>query len=331
MKALVCFDTKMTGYFIKHSCLCYTFPRYLIFNKVKLFRLTCILFAACFLAACSVPQYVNVPVDYAPKLNFNRAKTTIVVINHYMPDSTRNRNKRVLTTFKAAAYTAINNAAVQLHALPGVKVVQLVDSVNFTANTDSVKFLAKKYNASYVLAFEDFKGETKLQQDYYNGVPSVYRVSVVKTSFTLYEANGIYFKKLNGEAEINDNNPYGNASSLLAHGGPLFDAIRNSALDALKDYLPYTDYHDRPLYTNGDQLSNSVELIKAGKFDQAFKVLNPLIDGPDLKLASRAAYNLAVVYEAQGDIEAALEVAKTSNQKQPNDFAKAIIVDLMKE
>lgn len=248
-----------------------------------------------------------------------------------MPDSTRNRGKRVLTTFKAAAYTAINNAAIQLHALPGVKVVQLVDSVNFTANTDSVKFLAKKYKAAYVLAFEDFKGETKWKQDYYNGVPSVYRVSVVNTSFTLYEANGIYFRKLNGEAEINDNNPYGSASSLLAHGGPLFDAIRNSALDALKDYLPYTEYHDRPLYANGDQLSSSVELIKAGKFDKAFQVLNPLIDGPDLKLASRAAYNLAVVYEAQGDIDAALDVAKISNQKQPNDFAKAIIVDLMKE
>ncbi|MDB5146590.1 MAG: tetratricopeptide repeat protein [Mucilaginibacter sp.] len=331
MKVLVCFDTKMTGYFIMLSCLCYTFPRYLIFNKVKLLRLTCILFAACFLAACSVPQYVNVPVDYAPKQSFNRAKTTIVVINHYMPDSTRNRGKRILTTFKAAAYTAINNAAIQLHALPGVKVVQLVDSVNFTTNTDSVKFLAKKYKASYVLAFEDFKGETKLKQDYYNGMPSVYRVSVVNTSFTLYEANGIYFRKLNGEAEINDTNPYGNASSLLAHGGPLFDAIRNSALDALKDYLPYTDYHDRPLYANGDQLSSSVELIKAGKFDKAFQLLNPLIDGPDLKLASRAAYNLAVVYEAQGDIEAALDVAKISNQKQPNDFAKAIIVDLMKE
>jgi tetratricopeptide (TPR) repeat protein len=321
----------MTGYFIKLSCLCYTFRRYLIFNKVKLFRLTCILFAVCCLAACSVPQYVNVPVDYAPKQTFNRAKTTIVVINHYMPDSTRNRGKRILTTFKAAAYTAINNAAIQLHALPGVKVVQLVDSVNFTANTDSVKFLAKKYKASYVLAFEDFKGETKWQQEYYNGMPTTYRVSVVKTSFTLYEANGIYFKKLNGEAEIDDNNPYGSASSLLAHGGPLFEAIRNSALNALKDYLPYTDYHDRPLYNNGDQLSSSVELIKAGKFDKAFQLLNPLIDGPDLKLASRAAYNLAVVYEAQGDIEAALEVAKISNQKQPNDFAKAIIVDLMKE
>jgi hypothetical protein len=67
------------------------------------------------------------------------------------------------------------------------------------------------------------------------------------------------------KAEIDDNNPYGSASSLLAHGGPLFDAIRNSALNALKDYLPYTDYHDRPLYANGDQLSSSVELIKAGK------------------------------------------------------------------
>jgi hypothetical protein len=63
----------------------------------------------------------------------------------------------------------------------------------------------------------------------------------------------------------------------------------------------------------------------------AFKILNPLIDGADIKLASKAAYNLAVVYEAQGDIDEALKTAKLSNEKYQNEYAKALIVDLMKE
>jgi tetratricopeptide (TPR) repeat protein len=298
---------------------------------VKLFKFILILFAAGFLASCSVPQYVNVPVDYAPKMQLHTGRTTIVIINHYMPDSTRTRNKRVLASLKAGAYTAISNVALQLHALPGVRVVQLVDSVNFAANTDSAKAIAQKYKARYVLSFEDFKTETVWEREYYNNQPIVYRTRMLSTTFLLTEANGLYFRKLEGKAPIQDDNAYANASSLLAHGGPLYDAIRNSALDALKDYLPYTDYHDRPLYTNGDALQTSVDLIKTGKFDKAFQILNPLIDGVDTKLASRAAYNLAVVYEAQGDIEAALDVAKVSNQKQPNDYAKAIIADLMKE
>jgi len=44
-----------------------------------------------------------------------------------------------------------------------------------------------------------------------------------------------------------------------------------------------------------------------------------------------AAYNLAVVYEAQGDMEEALELAKISNEKWQNDFAKLIITAVMKE
>ena len=296
-----------------------------------MFKFILILFAAGFLASCSVPQYVNVPVDYAPKMQFHTGRTTIVIINHYLPDSTHTRNKKVLATFKAGAYTAISNVALQLHSLPGVRVVRLVDSVNFTANTDSVKNIAKKYKARYVLSFEEFKGATVWERDYYNGQPVVYRTTVIITTFLLTEANGLYFRKLEGKAPVQDENAYGSASSLLTHGGPLFDAIKNSALDALKDYLPYTDYHDRPLYTNGDQLQTSVDLIKAGKFDKAFQILNPLVDGADAKLASKAAYNLAVVYEAQGDIEAALDVAKVSNQKQKNDYATAIIADLMKE
>ena len=75
----------------------------------------------------------------------------------------------------------------------------------------------------------------------------------------------------------------------------------------------------------------SVRYILAGRFDLAFKILNPIIDGPDLKQASRAAYNLAVVYEAQGDIVEALDLAKLSNQKQQNDYATTLIAALIKE
>jgi lipopolysaccharide biosynthesis regulator YciM len=68
-----------------------------------------------------------------------------------------------------------------------------------------------------------------------------------------------------------------------------------------------------------------------GKFDIAYKILNPLIDGKDLKLASQAAYNLAVVYESQGDIDEALDLAKLSNQKQQNNYATVLIAELIKE
>nr|WP_255486721.1 DUF6340 family protein [Mucilaginibacter sp. SP1R1] len=114
-------------------------------------------------------------------------------------------------------------------------------------------------------------------------------------------------------------------------GFSINNVARNAGLDALKDYLPYTITNYRPLYNETDELKASVVQILAGKFDIAYKILNPLIDGKDPKLAGKAAYNLAVVYEAQGDIDEALDLAKLSNQKMQSEYATTLIAELIKE
>jgi tetratricopeptide (TPR) repeat protein len=249
------------------------------------------------------------------------------------------RDYRKKAAFKAGAYTAIATAADQLKYLQGVKTINLADSSNLTVSTDSVKMLAVKYKAHYVLTLDNFNTGVYVDNSVYEGNQVVYYTTKVKTNFTLYESNGIFFKKLSGMAEVPQNNGgySGGFSSLFFHPTAngsipaINSAAREATLDALKDYLPFSISNDRPLYADAGALETSVELIKQGKFDVAFKILNPLIDGIDIKLASKAAYNLAVVYEAQGDIEEALKTAKLSNDKQRNDYANALIVALMKE
>jgi tetratricopeptide (TPR) repeat protein len=288
---------------------------------VKLFKLICILFIAG-LTSCNVVQYATVPVDYGPKLVFNPDTTNLLVINKLTFDSTR-ISKRKIVALKAAAYSAVATAEKQLGMLPGVKVISLVDSVNFTATADSVKHLATAYKANYVLTFDDFNAGVVLDNVQYDGNAQVaYYSTKAKADFTLYENNGIYFKKLKGVAEEPEDRRVGFSIN---------NAARSAALDALKDYLPYTITNYRPLYNQSDELKLSVQKILAGRFDLAYKILNPLIDGSDPKLASRAAYNMAVVYEAQGDIDEALELAKLSNQKQRSDYATALIAALIKE
>jgi tetratricopeptide (TPR) repeat protein len=263
-----------------------------------------------------------------------------LVINRFVFDSTKIVNKRKLSVFKAGAYSAVSGAIGQLKLLPGVRITNLVDSVNFTANTDSVKQLAATYKANYVLTLDKFNAGIVLDNVQYDGyAQTAYYNTKAKVDFTLYESNGIYFKKLSGVADDpqSEGDYAGPLVSLLIHPTIKGNSIsinasaRNAALDALKDYLPYTITNNRPLYNQTDELQASVQQIMIGKFDRAFKILNPLIDGADLKLASRAAYNLAVVYEAQGDIEEALDLAKISNEKARNDYATVLIAELIKE
>jgi tetratricopeptide (TPR) repeat protein len=280
-----------------------------------------------------------VPVNYGPKTGFSLDTSTVVVVNKFNADtSSKVKDPRRITVLKKMGVTALATAANQLKFLPKVGIINLVDSVTYLPNDDSVKFLAKKYKANYVLVLNDVSAGVYTETSYNQGMAYTYYTTKVKTRFALYESNGIYSKKLSGMADVPQDEVYNGGFSSLFYRPTyrssipaLSRATEDATLDAFKDYLPYSITNDRPLYGGDDMLESSVTHIRAGKFDLAFNILNPLIDGADKKLASKAAYNLAVVYEAQGDIEEALKTAKISNDKNRNDFANALIVDLMKE
>jgi tetratricopeptide (TPR) repeat protein len=65
--------------------------------------------------------------------------------------------------------------------------------------------------------------------------------------------------------------------------------------------------------------------------DRSFLLLNKPRKSADPVLASRAAYNLAVVYEAQGDFDIAIEMAQQSLDKNKNDFAASLLTQLKQE
>ena len=308
---------------------------------MKAFKLLCLLFIAV-LTSCGTAKYATVPVsvNYSAKLALTQDSTHILIINRLVYDSTKITNKKKLAVLRGGAYSATLAAENELKQLKGVRVTNLVDSIPFVANTDSIKQLAASHHAAYILALDNFTADIVLDQiDGSGDERTAYYNTKAEVNFTLYESNGLYFKKLRGMAnDPQSEGAYGGflGELLFAPGikGNKFavnSAARNTVLDALKDYLPYAVTNNRPLYNEGDELQSAVKQIQAGRFDMAYKILNPLIDSAGVQLASKAAYNLAVVYEAQGDIEAALELARQSNQKQDNVFASNLITALIKE
>jgi hypothetical protein len=292
------------------------------------------------LSGCAVMQYantpyVNIPLEYSPKLLLKPGNITVLLINQYDLSTTKNYTKRKLAALEAGAYSSIKFAENQLKQLPNTKTISLVDSAQFVVNTDSIKFLSAKYHADYVLVLNKFAASVDLDNvdnstAYYN--------SNVQIGFMLYESDGIHFKKLNGQAiQAQPETPYaGLLGSLIIHptvGGSretINVAAQNATQNALQDYLPYHMSNQRPLY-NDEIFRPAVKEILASNFDKADTLLKPFLKNADTIIVSKAAYNMAVVYEGQGDIDFALYFANLSLKKAKNDFATNLLKDLENE
>lgn len=301
---------------------------------MKLLKLACIILLL-FLSACTAPLYVAVPVDYTAKLNLRSDSTTIVLINQFDISQAKITNLKKLNVIKAGAAAAIKFAGLEFSSLPHVKVINLVDSVAVNVNTDSIKLIAQKHNAHYVLALKSFTADIGLSgienyTSYYNTNTAV--------DFVLYESNGIYHRDLKGTAvDAQSEQPYfGLLPTLLIHPTvkgnkqSIKTSAEHATENALQDYFPYTITHNRPLYNDAIFLP-AIKEIQSGNLNKADSLLQPFLQDKIPQIASKAAYNLAVVYESEGDIDSAIDLAQQSSDKYRNDFATAILADLKEE
>jgi hypothetical protein len=279
---------------------------------------------------CFAQQYVDVQIKYAPKLALSPGPNLVLLINQFDCTKTTLKDQKAIDVIKAGIYTSIKYAGEQLKQLPEVKVINLVDSAQLTLNTDSINLLALKYHASYVLMLKGFKADFAVTYD--TNMLINYNM-LVKVNFVLFESNGIYFKKLNGETE----DPLPMASLLASlHVYPaikknkkiIIISARHAVLDALQDYLP--NNISRPLYTDKIFAPANIQMT-TGNFKAGCTLLTPFLQDSDALTVYKAAYNLAVAYEGDGDIEKAIDMAKLSLAKVYNPFAANLLEDLQKE
>lgn len=283
------------------------------------------------LASCGTPLYVNVPVKYTPQSFFNNDSTTVVIINQFDAARLDIGNKKKLAAIKAGAFIAIKSAGNRLEQLPHVKAINLADSVNFKKDTASVKRLAQQYKADYVLALRSYDSGIAFS-GVENGTTMYDNYAIV--NFLLFENNGVYYKKLSGSAH--DGQTETQYMTMVMTGlyekaagqncAPINNCAMRASQNALKDYFSYTIAHNRPLYKE-DFLQPAIDEISAMNYRKADSLLQPLLLDKDPGRASRAAYALAIVYEAEGDIGGAIDMAQQALEKDDNNEFAAIILD----
>jgi hypothetical protein len=302
---------------------------------------TLIIVSIVFLSGCATvtvaeaqPREFAFSLDFQAKYSFKPDTTTLLVINQ-VDLSKKKVNAKSLEVMRAGAFTAIKFAGEQLDALPHMKIINLVDSVSFNISTDSIKHLAAKYHSDYTLALTDYTADVFAEGDY-GTQPNYYTYANVK--FTLFEGNGTFYKKLNGAATLAQSRRPNESvlSSLFVHPTLIKNkdsvnlASKTAALVALRDYVPHSETVKRPLY-NDDDLKPMVDEIFAENFSKADTLSRPIINGKDLIMAAKAAYNMAVVCEAQGDFEEAIILARRSAAKYKNAYALELLNDLKSE
>lgn len=284
----------------------------------------------------SAPSSINVPITYAARYYFGRDTATILVINQFDVNNTKDTSAKKIDALKGAAYTSLKFIGSQIDLLPHTRVINLVDSLNFQANKDSVKNLASKYNATQVLALKNFDAAI-IRSDIQSS--EIYLNTLINADFKLYESNGLFSKKLHGTASdpiSGENYKHLSAGEVFVsppiglYKAAVDTSSENAAMDALKDYFPNTISHDRPLYTD-HFLKKGIEKLYAGDPDGAIKLFEPYLQDKNAKKAGKAAYMLAIAYEFKGNVEKAGEMATLSLNKFNNPYATTMLQDLKDE
>ena len=288
-----------------------------------------------FLSACETTRFVSVPVEYSARAFFRPDSTSILLINQYDLSQAKNYNKRQLGVIRSGVISSFKYAQAQLLTLSNVKVINLVDTATLAVNQDSVKDLASKYHADYVLALQHFNAGIDFSGMDYSTVSYNSNVDV---NYKLFANGGVIYKKLDGS--VNQALPdlpnlgfFGNLIVTPGIGGnrkSIVSMAEQATKMALQDYLPYTITHTRPIY-NDDWLQPAIQQIYTGNFDKADTLLKPFLKDPNAKTVSKAAYMLAIVYESEGDVSLAIDMAQQSINKFNNYYAEAILNDLKTE
>ena len=286
------------------------------------------------LSVFSQSRFFNFTLNYQPQLVFAADTTVIVLTNRFDIGKFKIKNTKKLVAMRKSAYASIDGAANRLYSLGKVKVINLADSATMAVDTSSTRFLTSRFHADYVLTLDNFTVSVDLMpgEDHTNN----YMLARATLSFTMFDRSNKALKKVQATGDATHGSNYvGLMTSLLSnptlHGNQQLveTAAANAAANALREYLPHTVTHQRLVYDQ-KELDPAVRLMLTGHYYQACELLKPLLDNENIKLASKAAYDLAVVYEAEGNIDDAMDMARQSLAKKKSWNSASTLIDSLK-
>lgn len=299
--------------------------------KAEIFKLTLSVLLLCTMAGCTSQLYINTIRPPVVAIDNNQWK--VVLMNRFNPDLLPFDRERKIDVFTKGAYYAFQGALQAVYDDSTYLVVQL-DTSNFLPPTpllpldaSQAAYLYEQHPHHLILALENIEifmeQETDREKDDEGNVSkTAYYTLVTRTHWALYDSTArILDKTILEEKTFYQSRAV--ISGLLAVGpslGKAGDAVNQLAWDSGYQYWqrlsPQPISYIRPYYSMKN-LEAAAALMAIQDWPAAIIALKPIAEG-GTKDAARAAYNLAVIYEAMGNMAEArrwAQQAKNSNNR----------------
>jgi hypothetical protein len=263
------------------------------------------------------PASIDIPKDSKKIIVLNntllRNKSNNAIVEGILTGEQIFGDKNASLACVQALTRAINNSKLFTASYRGeIEVLNYDRSVNWETITE----LCKKENAELIVALDFFDTNSGIGSKVLGGVNqvagtahfSIYypsqKLIISDYVVTDYKATGAASPSLNPLAVIND---------VIVKSELLVEVGETVGAKAGAEIVPTWIWVNRMFYTGGGKdLRFAKHLIRSGNWDMAEQKLIELTNSIKDRRVRKANYNLALVKEAQGDLEAAVKYAETA-------------------
>ncbi len=289
----------------------------------------------------------------------------IAVVNRFIPGSKSNQTLNIIEgiatgegifTDREGAENAVNGLLQQLKQSPRYEVVQPAAELKGNGlgvfppllPAEEVRAICDKVGAQALATLEAFDSDNIYHDEIENrksttkeGVAIVTIIHHAKLDtrvtigFRIYDAktNSLY-DEFKGEQRMGWDKEGPTVEAARALLPPNRQAIKDVGFIAGTQYAiriaPSWINIARQYYPKGnDDMKNAAIRMRAGKWDAAAEIYKLLTVANDKKIAGKAAYNMAVIAEAQGKLDIALDWATKSASEFKNKKA-ARYIDILR-
>jgi hypothetical protein len=313
------------------------------------------------LSSCSSLLYTSIDVLKPAVVSFDASAQNILLVNNTLaqPDYYGHKNEFYNQSTK---YVKVNTDSLPLFVLSMLSekltdngffgnVDLVLNSVNndsdffATQNLsfDKVKNLCKTYDADVVLSLDRLKVNDVIGDVYYQDINTYYVALVAR-----YEARWsvLYPSKNTRETYTFRDTIYWegeNTNRQKAHlqlpdrADALVDGALYAGENVVKRLMPYWTKSDRYFFSsNKKEMKQGLDSIYAKNWSGAIKVWGKAIENASNSYKGQLAYNLAVAYELDGDINKALQYVWIAYEYLKYDYSlqyehPLLLNDYMKE
>ncbi|MBC5994411.1 DUF6340 family protein [Pontibacter cellulosilyticus] len=295
-------------------------------NVIKLL-LCC---AALMLHSCTSVLFINTTLP--PEVPITNEQWKVVAINRFNPELLSINREKKVDVFALGASEAFYGATEAILKDPTFSLAAIDTTGDYTAQAagqrltkEQVQSIHRQYPHHLILTLDNldafFEQETVREKDSDGTVTKTAHYTLhTRTSWTLYDSTGtVLDQAVLSRAELY--NSRGVLSGLLAIGPSMGNAgpvVNKLAWHTGQDYwrrLNPKQINFERLYYSGKDLMPAAHNMAASNWDEAISILTPIAESGSRKNAAKAAYNLAVVHEAKGDIIGAKQWAKQAADK----------------